>query len=203
MQFQDVEELKERMHTITIDRASQEGPLVVSVVHITSKASQHIEPNNIDKQMQSPYVPPPPAIATHDRFHKFFPSMENFIALLDTYTYNSTLKKVSRRIVKRMKVMEDMEEEVMEQHVLIENTSVDPISTTATNRALAESIEDNFSAVSSKIQAKDMEIVRVKLELEQLMKLLTTPIIKTISFDNFMECARETKKEIHLVQSKF
>lgn len=68
--------------------------------------------------MQSPYVPPSLAIADHEKFTKFVPSMENFVALLDAYTYDNASKKVSQKIIKRIKFKEDLEEEVKEKHVI-------------------------------------------------------------------------------------
>ena len=45
----------------------------------------------------------------------FFPPMENLVAIIDSYTYDFASKKVGQRIVKRIKINEDVEEEVMEQ----------------------------------------------------------------------------------------
>ena len=41
--------------------------------------------------------------------------MENLVAIIDSYTYDFASKKVGQRIVKRIKINEDVEEEVMEQ----------------------------------------------------------------------------------------
>ena len=112
--------------------------------------------------------------------------MDNFVPLLDTYTYNSTSKKVSRGIVKKLKVEEDLEQEVTKKHMLIENTSIGPISTIVANCALVESAKDNIAAMTHKIQTKDMEIARLKLELQKSRKQVTTPIVNTISFDDFL-----------------
>ena len=43
--------------------------------------------------------------------------MKNSVAILNSYTYNSLSKKVSRRVVKKVKISENMEEEITEQQV--------------------------------------------------------------------------------------
>lgn len=156
-----------------------------------------MEPKHIEEEVKSLYVPRPQVIAIHESFHKFVPSMENYVSLLDTYTYDSTSKKVSRRIVKRMNAKDDLEEEVMEHHVLIENTSIDPMSTAATKRELDKATKENIASMSHKIQVKDMEIERIKLELEKSKKKVTTLIINTISFDNFLECSWVLVDKLH------
>ena len=79
--------------------------------------------------MKSSYVPPSPTIADNEKFTKCVPSMENSLTLLNTYTYNSTSKKVSQKIIKRIKVKQDLQEKVMDQNMLFENTSTNPMVT--------------------------------------------------------------------------
>ena len=92
-----------------------------------------MEPENHEGQMLSPYVPPPPLVAALDKFPKFVPLMENLVAIIDTYTYEYESKKVSQRIVTKIKIKEYLEEEVTEQHVLIENTSTELVAIVAVN----------------------------------------------------------------------
>ena len=48
-----------------------------------------------------------------------------------------------------------------------------------------------------------MDIVRLKLELQQSRKKITVPIINTLLFDNFLARAKATKEEIHAMQLEF
>jgi hypothetical protein len=75
----------------------------------------------------------PQVVATQENFPKFVSSMENPVAILNSYTYDSSSKKVSQRIVKKIKIDEYLEEEVTEQQVLMENTFVNPMATTMVN----------------------------------------------------------------------
>lgn len=55
--------------------------------------------------------------------------------------------------MKIIKIDEDLEEEVMEQHVLMENTYVDPITTMVANQALFESMKENVVAKEHTVQS--------------------------------------------------
>lgn len=68
-----------------------------------------MEPENHEEQMLSSYVPPPPTIKYQDRFHTFVPLMEKSAVIIESYTYNSTSKKVIQRIVKKTKISEYLE----------------------------------------------------------------------------------------------
>ena len=63
--------------------------------------------------MQSSLVPPSFVKVEHEKFHKFVSSIVNLVVLLDTYTYDSKLKNVNRKIIKRNKFEEDVEEVVI------------------------------------------------------------------------------------------
>lgn len=190
------------MRTITTNKASQECQPMLSIVYVTSEVSQYVESRHYEDHVQSPHVPPSLVVVDHEKFTKFLPSMDNSVALLDTYTYDSASKKVSRKIIKIIKVKEDLEEEVTEQHVLVENTYANPMVTTTTCQALAEATKYNIVAMSHQLQAKDVEIARLQLELEQSRKKITALVINTISFDNFLGCAQITLDEIHSVQQE-
>lgn len=69
--------------------------------------------------------------------------------------------------------------------------------------ALAEATEDNIVTVSHQLQAKDIEIARLKLELEKSRKKVATPVINNVPVDNFLGCARVAKDQPHLVQLEF
>ena len=58
---------------------------------------------------------PPKAMVAEENFPKFVLSIENSMAIFDSYTYNSLLKKVRWRVVKKIKIFEIMEEEIMKQ----------------------------------------------------------------------------------------
>ena len=88
-----------------------------------------------------------------------------------------------------MKVKEDLEEEVREKHVFIENRYVDHVCTTIENQELVEAMEDNIVFISHIIQVKDMDIVRLWLELEKCRKQRTAYIIHILPFDNFLVCS--------------
>lgn len=102
-----------------------------------------------------------------------------------------------------MKINEDLGEEVAEQQVLIENIPINLVDTMATNQALDEAKKDNISSMSCTIQTQDMEIVRLNMELKQSRKKITSPIINTLLFENFLPCAQETKEELHIMQYEF
>ena len=101
-----------------------------------------------------------------------------------------------------MKVKEDLGEEVMEKHVLIENRYVDHICTTIENQELVEAREDNIVFFSHTIQVKDMDIVRLRLELKKYRKQRTAYIIHILPFDNVFVCSQVVKEEIHAIKSK-
>ena len=77
----------------------------------------------------------------------------------------------------------------MGKHLLIDNTSYNVISTKELNRALVEVMEDNIASMSHTIQIKDMDIMRLSMELEQTRKKIIAPIINTLTFYNFLACA--------------
>ena len=109
------------------------------MVYLSSELSQHMEQEYHEaKMINSPLVQPPKEIETRESFPKFVPSMENLVAIINSYTYASISKKVSHKIVQKVKIAENLEEEIMEQQVLMENTSVNPMETTTTNRALSK-----------------------------------------------------------------
>ena len=56
---------------------------------------QHLERKEDEEQIISPLVPSPKVIATQEIFPRFVPSIENSVAILDTYTYYLISKKVS------------------------------------------------------------------------------------------------------------
>ena len=74
----------------------------------------------------------------------------------------------------------------MEQQVLIEDTFIDPLATATTNQALVKETKDNMDDLSHTIQTQNVEIKRLKLELEQSRTQITIPIANTLSFDNFL-----------------
>ena len=79
-----------------------------SNVHKISKVSQHDESKYEKENMQSSFVLPSSTIVEHEKFQKFVPSIEI---------------KVSHKIIKRVKIKEDLEEQVIEHQVFIEDTT--------------------------------------------------------------------------------
>lgn len=63
-----------------------------------------------EEKIQNHYVNPRPSILTQEKFHKFIPSMENSMAIMGSYTYDSTSKRVSQIIVNNIKINEYVEE---------------------------------------------------------------------------------------------
>ena len=74
--------------------------------------------------------------------------MENLVAILDSYTYNSLSNKVSWKVVKKVNIVENIEEEITEQQVLMEDTYVDPMETAVANQALSIETEENVDTMT-------------------------------------------------------
>lgn len=74
----------------------------------------------------------------------------------------------------------------MNQQVLIENTSTNPISTTTTNQALDEVTKDNGATMSHNIKTQDMDIVRINVELDKYRKKITSSIINTLLLEKLL-----------------
>lgn len=89
---------------VSICRTSQQDQLVASISQSVSKGLQHAESNCVEENVQSSFVPPSSVKEEHEKLQKFVLSIENSVALLDMYTYDSKLKKVSSTIIKIMKV---------------------------------------------------------------------------------------------------
>ena len=71
------------------------------MVRLSSKLSQHMEH---EEKNLNPLVQTPKEITSQERFPKFVPSMENLVAIIYSYTYDSLSKKVRRRVVKKVKI---------------------------------------------------------------------------------------------------
>lgn len=71
------------------------------------------------------------------------------------------------------------------------------MTTIATSRELTEENEDNIAFLTHQVKEHNIEIVKLKEKLEQSKKMITTPMINTISFNNFIGYAQATKDEIH------
>ena len=95
MQIAEEEENQTSELNDNAGRSSQEDQPTISVVPIISKLLQHMKQANHEEKIQSPYVPRPPAIPSQEEFLKFVPSIENLVAIIDTYTYNSMTNMVS------------------------------------------------------------------------------------------------------------
>ena len=74
------------------------------------------------------------------------------------------------------------------------------MSTAATRRALVEAIEDNIASMTYHVKENNIESARIKVELKQSKKMITTPMIDTISFNNFNGYAQVEEYELHVVQ---
>lgn len=88
----------------------------------------------------------------------------------------------------------------MEQCVLIEDTSIDHMITATASQALAKEIEDNMDSMTHQIKEKDNEIVSLKMELQQSRRNITTHMINTVPFDNFLRYAWVVENDLNLVQ---
>ena len=92
-----------------------------------------MEQEDNEEKILNPFVPPPKEIVKQERFPKFVLSMENLVTILNSYFCNSLSKKVSQRVVKKVKAIEKMEEEIIEHQVLMENKSVDLVAIAMVN----------------------------------------------------------------------
>lgn len=99
---------EESLKTKIIGWASQEDQPIITMVHSSSELSQYMELLVDENQILSPIVQPPKAIAAWESFPKFVLSMENLVAILDTY--DPLLRKISRNIVKKVRTVENIEE---------------------------------------------------------------------------------------------
>lgn len=72
MQIVKEEEEQASAQVNSVGKLSQGDQPAISVISIISKLSQHMEQKNKEDKIQSP-VPPPLAIATQERLHKFVP----------------------------------------------------------------------------------------------------------------------------------
>lgn len=79
--------------------------------------------------------------------------MENLVAILGTYTYDHLSKKIRTKVVKRIEIVENIEEKVTKKQVLVENTSADPMETATTNQALLVETEENRATMTRTIQS--------------------------------------------------
>ena len=121
MQVIYASEKQESSQTKIVSRSSQEYQLVITMVHLSPKLSQHMEQEYHEGHILNPLLQFPKVVATQGSFPKFVLSMENLVAILDSYTYVSLSKKVICRVVKKVKISKSMEEKIMEQQVLMGN----------------------------------------------------------------------------------
>lgn len=139
----------------------------------------------------------------HEKFQRFVPSIENSVARLDTYTYDSKAKKVSCKIVKRVQIEENIEEQGLEQQLLVEDSSTDLLATTTTNRALAKSTEHIMASITHQVKEWSIEIARLKGKLEHSKKLTNILVLHIVSFNNFIGYAQEVEKVLHAARQEF
>lgn len=92
------------------ERSSEQSQPETSISHSVSKMLQQVESNNIEEDVQSLFMPPSSTIVEHENFYEFLLFKENSVTLLYTYIYDLKSKKVSRKIIKRVKVQEEVME---------------------------------------------------------------------------------------------
>lgn len=91
----------------------------------------------------------------------------------------------------------------MEQYVLVKKTSTNPVITTFASRELDESIVDNISSMTHQFNEQNMEILRLKMELEQSKRKITTPMINTVPFETFIGYVHVVEDDLYIIRLKF
>jgi len=69
-------------------------------------------------------------------YSNFFPTIDNTIAVLDSFVYDPKAKQVSRKVNNKVKVIDDVEDLVTKDVVLLDDTAKDPIFIVSAGMAL-------------------------------------------------------------------
>ena len=64
--------------------------------------------------------------------------MENTISILDSCTYDPQLKKINKKISKKIKISDHEEKSIVQDYVLMEDTTMNPFSTLSTSKAFLQ-----------------------------------------------------------------
>jgi hypothetical protein len=75
---------------------------------------------------------------------------------------------------------------VVERQVFVDDTFLDPMITTTTCQELDEATKDSMASMTYRIEEQDMEIVRLKMELENSKKKIISCVINIVLFENFL-----------------
>ena len=77
------------------------------------------------------------------------------------------------------------------------------MTTAITSRELVEETEYSIASLTHQVKEQNIEIVILKENLEQSKKNITTTMINTISFNNFIIYAQAVEDDIHVVKQEF
>ena len=69
---------------------------------------------------------------------------------------------MSRKIIKRLKIEEELEEQVIEHEVCVEDIATNMINMASSSKALAKATEDNMVAMIQQVKEHNIEISKLK-----------------------------------------
>ena len=101
---------------------------------------------------------------------------------------------MSCKIIKRVEIEEGLEEQVTEYQVFIEDTATNLMNMASASRDPTKATEDNVASMIRQVQEKNIEIAKLRVELELSKNVV---VIDTSSFNNFLGYARTIEEELH------